>query len=89
MNKSNLPEILICECGSIEHQIIIRLDEEENVAYCAIHLVHYGFWRRVKAGFKYIFGYKSKYGQWDEFIFSQDHANQLRELSEFLINKNK
>lgn len=88
-NKSNLPKILICECGSLEHQIIINHDEEENVIYCSIHLVHYGFWRRLKAGLKYIFGYKCRYGQWDEFIFKSEHANQLRELAEILSNKNK
>ncbi len=74
-------EILICECNSTEHQIIISYDEEDKVAYCHIHLVHYGFWRRLKAGLKYIFGYKCKFGEWDEFLLYPKHAQKLKELA--------
>ena len=85
-NSTNpvLPAVLICDCSSREHQIIIEYDKEDNQVYCNIHLVNYGFFRRLKAGLKYIFGYKCRYGQWDEFIFKPEHANQLRELSELL-----
>lgn len=79
-----LPAVLICDCSSREHQIIIEHDNEDNLIYCHIHLVKHGFWRRLKAGLKYIFGYKCRYGQWDEFILKPEHANQLRELSELL-----
>ena len=66
--KPVLPAVLICDCSSREHQIIIEHDNEDNLTYCHIHLVKHGFWRRLKAGLKYIFGYKCRYGQWDEFI---------------------
>ena len=82
--KPLLPAVLICDCSSREHQIIIEHDNEDNLTYCHIHLVKNGFWRRLKAGLKYIFGYKCRYGQWDEFILKPEHANQLRELSELL-----
>ena len=79
-----LPVVLICDCSSREHQIIIEYDNEDNLTYCHVHLVKHGFWRRLKAGLKYIFGYKCRYGQWDEFILKPEHANQLRGLSELL-----
>ena len=82
--KPMLPAVLICDCSSREHQIIIEHDNEDNLTYCHIHLVKHGFWRRLKAGLKYIFGYKCRYGQWDEFILKPEHANHLRELSELL-----
>lgn len=82
--KPMLPAVLICDCSSREHQIIIEHDNEDNLTYCHIHLVQHGFLRRLKAGLKYIFGYKCRYGQWDEFILKPEHANQLRELSELL-----
>jgi hypothetical protein len=82
--KPMLPAMLICDCSSREHQIIIEHNNEDNLTYCHIHLVKHGFWRRFKAGLKYIFGYKCRYGQWDEFILKPEHANQLRELSELL-----
>ena len=80
----NIPAVLICDCSSREHQIIIEHDNEDNLTYCHIHLVKHGFWRRLKAGLKYIFGYKCRYGQWDEFILKPEHADKLRELSEML-----
>ena len=82
--KPMLPAVLICDCSSREHQIIIEHDNEDKLTYCHIHLVKHGFWRRLKAGLKYIFGYKCRYGQWDEFILKPEHANHLRELSELL-----
>lgn len=84
IDNTVLPAVLICDCNSREHQIIIEYDNEDNLAYCHIHLVKHGFWRRLKAGLKYIFGYKCRYGQWDEFILKPEHAGKLRELSEFL-----
>lgn len=81
------PSVLICECSSREHQIIIEPDLEDDLLYCHIHLIKYGFWKRLKAGVRYIFGYKSRYGHWDEFIFKPEHADKLREYYEFLLKK--
>jgi hypothetical protein len=50
--------------------------------------VKYGFWRRFVSGMKYIFGYKCRYGQWDEFIFKPEHSKQLREFSDLLSKSN-
>ena len=79
-----LPAVLICECSSREHQIIIEHDNEDNLTYCHIHLVNHGFWQRLKAGFKYIFGYKCKYGAWDSIIVSKQNYLPLKEAIEFL-----
>lgn len=87
--KPKLPAVLICECSSREHQIIIEHVPDDNLIYCHIHLVKHGFWRRLKASLKYIFGYKCRYGQWDEFIFKPEHANLLREFSELLSKHRK
>lgn len=81
---TELPAILICDCGSTEHQIVVSPKDENGFVCCYIHLTHYGFLRRLKAGLKYIFGYKCKFGQWDEFILKPEHADKLRELSDIL-----
>ena len=78
------PAVLICDCNSTEHQIVIYPEDEDGLVYCHIYLTNYGFWRRLKAGLKYIFGYKCRFGQWDEFILKPEHADKLRELSEML-----
>lgn len=81
MKKSN---ILVCECSSGEHQIIFHPDEEDGYIYCEIHLTNRRFWGRLKTGIKYIFGYKCKYGHWDEFILGPDKKEDIKEILEFL-----
>lgn len=80
---SNIDQILVCDCNSTEHQIVIYWDEEDKCAYCKIHLTNYSFWKRLK----YLFGYKCKFGAWDEFILSEKHIPQLKQLLEKLQNR--
>lgn len=79
------PKILICECHSTEHQIVIHYDTEDNLCYLHIHLRKRSFFRRLKYGIMYIFGYHCKYGHWDEFIFDPKDAYYLQQL----VNKLK
>lgn len=81
-----MEEILICDCNSCEHQIVIRHDKEDNLIYCDVHLVKYGFFRRLIFGIKYIFGYKSRYGSWDEFVFKPEHADKIIKIGNILKN---
>jgi hypothetical protein len=80
--------LLLCSCYSSEHQIIIHLDEGGDFyppeAYVNVHLVKRSFWYRVKYAVKYIFGYKSRYGAWDEFILDKSHADTLRQIAKHL-----
>ena len=68
--------------------MIIHLDEGGDLyppeAYVNVHLVRRSFWYRVKYGIKYIFGFKSRYGAWDEFILDKTHAKSLREMAKHL-----
>jgi len=79
MNK-----ILLCDCNSTEHQIVISHIEGENSVYCHIHLNSRPFLSRLKYGLKYIFGYKCKYGHWEEFIFAPEHVKELKEIIKIL-----
>ena len=91
MGKNNLKneEILVCACHSTEHQIVIQKDEEENVLYCSIHLCPLPWYERIVNGIKYIFGYRCKYGDFDEFIFDKNHVILLSQMTEFLRNGKK
>lgn len=76
-------DVLICACNSTEHQIVLHLDQEDKVIYCHIHLTSYqSFFKRLWVGIKYIFGYKCKYGHWDEFIINHEHSDKLIELGQ-------
>jgi hypothetical protein len=91
MELKNNTEILICDCHSTDHQIVIIFSEDEfdngqkyPMCYLHVHLNKRPFWERVKYGIKYIFGYKSKYGAFDEFIFNPEDAYKLENLVEYL-----
>ena len=75
-------KLLICSCHSLEHQILFwYLD---GYLYSEVHLTTWhGFFRRFWYGMKYAFGYKSRFGAWDEFLFD---GVQMEELKQFLIN---
>lgn len=78
---SNLDrEIFVCTCHSLEHQFTFNYDPEIGL-YCEPHLsTSNNFIKRLIIGIKYIFGYKSKYGAWDEFIFKKEDLNKLNKL---------
>lgn len=81
-------DIILCECGSCEHQILIHKDEEDSEVYLSIHLITYqNFFQRLWIGIKYAFGYTSRYGQWDSIILEKEHADQLQEVVNYLRKK--
>lgn len=80
--KDNTPQIIICDCNSPEHQLIVTSDED--FIYLHIHLIKRGFWSRVKYAIKYIFGYKCKYGAWDEILLGPQHVGSFQEITDKL-----
>lgn len=77
-------DIFICECNSLEHQYVFWYDEDENELYCQPHLNTYrNIWGRLWQAFKYVLGYKSRFGDWDAFIFKQEDLHRLNQI----INK--
>lgn len=69
------PELFLCECGSAEHQLIVTKDNE--FIYFQFHLAMLPWWRRLVLGVKYILGYRSKYGDFDEIVFNPESAHRL------------
>jgi hypothetical protein len=65
-------EVIICDCHSAEHQVIFNYDKEDDDIYIHIHLSNPSFWSRLK----YLFGYKSRFGAWDEIIVSKEEFKQ-------------
>ena len=76
-------ELILCECGSMEHQIVFIWfdDNKDNEVFAQIHLnTEKSFYERLVSGIKYIFGYKSKYGNFDEIILSSTHIEGLKKV---------
>lgn len=83
-------KILICDCSSAEHQMVLRYDDDEKLGrmvYVEIHLVPLRWYKRLWIGLKYIFGYKCCYGNFEEMILSPKHARQIYDLYRFLRPK--
>lgn len=79
--------IFICECFSPEHQIVFETQKdiiqdvgEFDTVVMSIHLVKKSFWRRIKVGIKYIFGYKCKYGSFDEVLLQPDDYSKMQKI---------
>lgn len=88
-------DVVICECHSDEHQYIFYYSEEEiedgktvPMVYVHPHLITYkSFWERVVAAVKYVFGHRTKYGNWDEFMISPKDADKFQEIVNYLKRK--
>ena len=91
MEKEELKDIefMLCDCESIDHQIILKKDEELNCIYMTIHLKPLPWHKRITNGIKYILGYRCAYGDFDEFILSHKHAGTLNKMGDFLSKKNE
>lgn len=78
-------ELVVCSCGNTEHQIIFTTFPDEDFVSATIHLTKLSFLQRLKLGIKYIFGYQSRYGAFDEIILDKSHISSLEKV----INKLK
>lgn len=79
MNKRKI--IFECACRDIEHALIFDLDtsKEGFPLLSAFVYLWYGlpFWKRVRNAIKYIFGYKSKYGDFGEFLLNDGDEDDI------------
>ena len=74
-------EIFICDCHSLEHQVAFWYDEEDKSLYIEPHLVtHINFFKRLWVGLKYAFGYRSRFGEFDEVVLSPESQKKLRDI---------
>ena len=75
-------EIMVCQCSSTEHQVVYYHNQSDNEVYMHVHLSSGPWWKRVWPALKYLFGHRSRYGNWDEFILGPEHVDQLRKLAD-------
>lgn len=80
-------QFIVCNCGHIEHLIVLTFDPTESESkyqemYLEVFLnPHRNFFVRIWYAIKYIFGYRSKYGHFDEVVLGK---NQVSKLMDFL-----
>lgn len=89
MNAEN--ELILCECNNLEHQLVFSYfpdDEDYKYIYVSVNLIpERNIFKRIWCAIKYIFGYKSKYGPFDEFIIGQRDSHKLVKILKYLDPK--
>lgn len=86
MYKSGDKELLLCECESPEHLMLVFFEEDENhpIVYFQVHLKKISLLKRIIYGIKYIFGFQSKYGSFEEFIFDSKDKEKIENIAKYL-----
>ncbi len=79
-----LEEFILCQCENIEHQMLFRTVEGDTDVYVSYHLRKLRWYERLWNGIKYIFGYTSIYGDFDEMILKPEDAPKLRKVVKWL-----
>ena len=83
--NQSINELFICQCNSIEHQLVFSYFPDDKTVYASIHLIpEYSIWKRIINAVKYIFGRRSMYGHFDEFILKKSDADKLQKIVNFL-----
>ncbi len=85
MNEKDNNTLLICSCCSVEHQIIFN--EFTHNGYTTVYMTTHlkpepSIFKRLCNAVKYLFGHRSMYGDFDEFIFRQKDWEKLQKLTD-------
>ena len=82
-------DLIICECHSTEHQMVVYYEEDDRhpMVFIHIHLNKQPFWKRLIYGIKYIFGRKCRYGAFDEMILNPEDAPKFEKIFLHLSNE--
>ena len=96
MNKPEENLCVKCECSSMEH--VVHFDysppsytlKDFGEVYLHVYLnpKANSIWSRIKIATKYVFGYQSKYGAWDESII-RSKAPEIINLLQRMIKDNE
>ncbi len=80
-------DLLVCACNNVEPQLIISYstDDDCKEVYCSVHLKpECNIFKRIWHAVKYVFGHRSRYGDFDEFIFKPEDAEKLQDAANYL-----
>jgi len=77
-----------CACFSSEHTLKFIYDEKDKELYTSIYLCQYrNIIRRIWVAVKYVFNYKSKFGDFDCFLFKKEDIEELQKLLRRIISE--
>jgi hypothetical protein len=73
-------QLFVCDCFDIQHQFIISHDKEIDMFFFQIHLSKLPFLKRVVVAFKYLFGFQSSIGAFEEVVLNTHYVKKLNSV---------
>lgn len=64
--------LFTCVCGSMEHIFVVTADDEDLLI--EVHLSPLPLFERLKHAVQYVFGYRSRWGDFDEIVLNPETA---------------
>lgn len=73
-------EHINCECHHPEHAFNLTFDKKDGDLFLTIFLSNGRWYKRIVPALKFIFGYKSRFGHFDEVQIDPNKRSQLFEI---------
>jgi hypothetical protein len=84
-------DLFVCTCGDVQHQLIVRywkgLVHKEDKPEVFVEVLlnpELNIWKRIVNAVRYIFGYRSKYGDFDEVILEPSDYKKIYNIARYL-----
>lgn len=82
-------EFILCSCSHSDHLIILNLDDNKEYCSMEVHLSPLPFFKRLINGIKYIFGFRSRYGDFDEIMINREKAEGIKQFMDKVLENEK
>lgn len=80
----SINHLLICKCSSEEHILIASYFQEDDEVFVSVHLAPQPWHKRIANAVRYIFGYRSKYGDFDEILLRPEDWEKVQDIADHL-----
>lgn len=72
-----------CECGDMDHILRVSyFSDEPYELFIEVHLRQKSFIKRLWSAFLYVIGRRSRYGDFDEFLWGPDTVKDFNKFTE-------
>ena len=87
-------ELFVCDCGDTAHQFVVSWYPDDpdwnDLLYFSVHLNQsYSFWKRLWNGIKHAFGYRCRFGAFDEILLNKHDVKRLQTVLDNFVKANE
>lgn len=70
-------DFIVCDCGDVEHSLVVSGYPDEEEIYLAVHLAWRPFWWRIWPALRYLLGMGPRGAHYVEMVLFPDAAERL------------